>query len=207
MWARAGVLLCAGLLVACQPAGGPGALPTTEPGGGVEPALGAPVSGFPQSLAQLTRRADLVAEEWQDEPVLAEVEVEVDEQGRWSAARAVYLAPDADRFLALEATGGGFSQQRPTLSTLQLQPVTADGLADLPPLPDDAVEPVDLAQSDAAQECGIASPTTVLYATGAPVAWDGVTWTSPPQWRATISDGEAAAAVDVRSGELGRCLE
>jgi hypothetical protein len=202
-------MMCgAAVLLACQPAGGPGAVTTPEAGvGGREPALGAPVSGLPRTLTELVSRTHLLAEEWQDEPVLAEVEVDVDADGRWSAARATYLAPDADRFLSLETSGAGFSQQRPTLSTLQLQPVTAEGLAAVPPLPDDAAEPHDLAQSDAAAECGVGTPTTVLYATGAPVAWDGTTWTRTPEWRATISDGDAAAAVDLVSGELDRCLE
>jgi hypothetical protein len=196
------------LLLACQPAGGPGAVVTPESGaGGREPALGAPVSGLPRPLAELVSRTQLIAEEWQDEPVLVEVEVDVDADGRWSAARVTYLAPDADRFLALETSGGGFSQQRPTLSTLQLQPVTADGLATISQLPDDAAEPHDLAQSDAAAECGVGAPAAVLYATGAPVAWDGTTWTRAPEWRATVSDDEAAAVVDVVGGALDRCLD
>ena len=208
MWARAGAVLCGGLLLAaCQPFGGPGATPTPTTRAGVEPALGAPVAGLPATLPELIERADLVAEEWQDEPVLSEVEVEVDEQGRWTAARVVYLAPDADRFLALESVGEGFSQQRPTLSTLQLQPVTTEGLAAVPDFPADAAEPAALADSEAAQECGVGAPATVLYATGAPVAWDGTTWTAPPDWRATITDGEAAAAVDLRAATLDRCLE
>lgn len=208
MWARAGAVLGVGLLVlACQPAGGPGGAPTPAAQGDREPALGAPVSGLPQTLGELVDRADLLAEEWQDEPVLAEVEVDLDAEGRWSAARVTYLAADADRFLALETSGGSFSQQRPTLATLQLQPVTADGLAAVPEIPDDAAEPGDLAQSSAAQECGVGTATTVLYVTGAPVTWDGTSWTSPPDWRATITDGEAAAAVDVRSGELDQCLQ
>lgn len=207
MWARAGAALCgAVLLLACQPAGGPGAGPTPAASGGLEPALGAPVSGLPRTLGQLVPRAGLLAEEWQDDPVLAEVEVELDAQGRWSAARVTYLAPEADRFLLLETSGGSFSQQRPTLATLQLQPVSADGLAAVPEFPDDAAEPADLAQSAAAQDCGVGMPMTVLYVTGAPVAWDGTSWTRPPDWRATITDGDTAAAVDVRSGALGRCL-
>lgn len=208
MWARAGAALCgAVMLIACQPFGGPGDTPTPHASGAVEPALGAPVSGLPHSLDELVARAQLVAEEWQDEPVLSEVEVEVDAAGTWLAARVVYLAADADRFLALSSSGGGFSQQRPTLSTLQLQPVTADGLAAVPALPEDAAEPTELAQSPAVQECGIGAAMRVLYATGAPVAWDGASWTTQPQWRATLSDGEAAAAVDVASGALTRCLE
>jgi hypothetical protein len=210
MWTRAVVVCGAVALLACQPAGGPNAVATADAGaGGREPALGAPVSGLPRTLAELVSRTHLIAEEWQDEPVLVEVEVDVDADadGRWSAARVTYLAPDADRFLSLETSGGGFSQQRPTLATLQLQPVSADGLATIAPLPGDAAEPHDLAQSDAAAECGVGAPTSVLYATGAPVAWDGTTWTRDPEWRATVSDGEAAAAVDVVGGELDSCLE
>ena len=195
------------MLIACQPFGGPGATPTPRASGALEPALGAPVSGLPRSLGELLTRGQLVAEEWQDEPVLSEVEIQVDAQGQWIAARLVYLAADADRFLALETSGGGFTQQRPTLSTLQLQPVTAAGIASIPALPEDAAAAGELVQSPAVDECGIGAPTTVLYATGAPVAWDGASWTSEPQWRATLSDGTAAAAVDVASGALDRCLE
>jgi hypothetical protein len=208
MWVRVAVALCAVVVLpACQPAGGPGAQSTPEQGSAGEPAIGAPQAGPPGSLSDLVTRADLVAEEWQDEPVLVEVEVSVDADGRWTSARAVYLAADADRFLALDSSGDGFSQQRPTLETLQLQPVSSDGLAAVPPFPADAAEPTDLAQSGAAGECGVGPPATVLYATGAPVAWDGAVWTSPPDWRATVSSDDAVASLDLADGSLTRCLE
>lgn len=209
MWARAATVVCAAaVMAACQPAGGPaGGPPTAVPGAPDEPVLGAPVAGMPATVGELVRRARLVAEEWQDEPVLAEIEVELDAEQRWSAARVMYLAGEADRFLALETAGSGFSQQRPTLATLQSQPVTSEGLAEIPPLPDDVVEPDQLAQSDAAEECGVTVPASVLYVTGAPVAWDGTTWTRPPDWRASVTSDAATAVVDPRTGVLDRCLE
>jgi hypothetical protein len=195
-------------VTACQPAGGPpgGAL-TPAADGDRGPALGAPAAGMPTTLDDLVARAELIAAEWQDETILAEIEVDLDERGAWQSARTMFLAADADRFLALVTAGGGFNQQRPTLSTLQVQPVTAEGITAIPELPPDAAEPQELADGPAAEECGIGVPRTVLYVTGAPVAWDGSAWSRPPEWTATVTSGDAAAAVDVRTAELIRCLE
>ncbi|MPZ73536.1 MAG: hypothetical protein GEU74_09945 [Nitriliruptorales bacterium] len=203
------LLLCAAVLaVACQPAGGPSVGPTALPRTGSERArLGAPDARLPTKLEELRDRTLLLAEEWQDEPVLSEVEVDVDEQHRWTQARAVYLAADADSFLSLVTAGSGFNPQRTTLSTLQVEPVNAEGLAQLPAFPDDALEPKALLESEDTRACGVAAPATVLYATGAPVAWDGMQWTAPPKWRATVTGDDGADAVfDVASG-TGECVE
>lgn len=207
---RAVVLLwCAALLaVACQPAGGPGASPTPTSGAATGSAIGAPPSGLPRTLEQLTQRGLLVAEEWQDEPVLVEIEVDLDDEGRWHGARLVYLAADADRFLALTTAGSGFSQQQPTLSTLEVPPIPAAAVAEIPEFPEGAAAPADLVAVPDVAECGVHMQPTVLYTTGAPVAWDGVTWTSPPAWRATVTahEGDAAAVfADVTGGDV-RCL-
>jgi hypothetical protein len=206
---RVAVAVCcvAVLTAACQLSGGPAAGPSEAPSGGGsnEPQLGAPDESLPATLEELLARGLPVAEEWQDEPVLSEVEVDVDADGSWIGARLVYLAADADRFLSLVATGAGFSQQRTTLSTLQVQPVTADGLAELPRFPKDALEPTALVDTEVVAECGLVRPVTVLYATGAPVAWDGTAWAQAPSWRATVTDDTAAAVLDMTTGE-GECL-
>ena len=206
---RALVVLCCVLTLAvgCQPFGGPGA------GGPAAPSeratgrpLGAPVAGLPATLEDLLTRGHRIAEEWQTEPVLVEVEVDV-AAGRWRDARLVYLAADADRFLQLVATDGGFSQERITLSTLQVEPVPSEGVAQIPAFPDDALEPPDLAAAEPVAACGVSDEASVFYVTGAPVAWDGTAWSRAPEWRATVTapDG-AGATVDV-AGSDAQCLE
>ena len=206
---RVAVALCclSVLAAACQLTGGPGAGPSEVPSGGdsEEPRLGAPDEALPSTLGELLTRGLPVAEEWQVQPVLAEVEVDLDEDNRWLGARLVYLAADADRFLSLVATGGGFSQQRVTLGTLQVQPVTGDGLDEIPELPKAVLAPQTLAAAEAVGTCGVGRPVTVLYSTGAPYAWDGTAWTEAPRWRATITDETAGAVLDVTTGE-GECL-
>ena len=204
---RALLMLCVAVLAtACQLSGGPaarpGAVPTDASDG---PRLGAPEAGLPSTLDELLDRGLRVAEEWQEEPILAEVEVDLDEQRRWTGARLLYVAADADRFLSLVASGSGFSQERLTLSTLQTQPIPAEGLADVPAFPDTVLEPVALLDAEDAAACNVGPPATVLYVTGAPVAWDGVQWTSPPEWRATVTSEAAGAVLDVASGS-GECL-
>lgn len=194
------------LLAGCQLAGGPGDAVTEPPTDAAGRPIGAPPVGMPQTLAELLERGQLLAEEWQDEPVVVEVEVDIDDGGSWSGARLTYLAADADRFLSLVTSGSGFSQQRPSLATFQLQPVTPDGVEQIPQLPEDAAEPAELAASEAAAGCGVEGAATVLYVTGAPVAWDGTSWSAEPSWRANVTDEDApGAALDVTTGE-GDCL-
>lgn len=193
--------------VACQPFGGPGsggaAAPSDRPTG--RP-LGAPVAGPPSTLDELLTRGRRIAEEWQAEPVLVEVEVDV-AAGRWSDARLVYLAADADRFLQLVATDGGFSQERITLSTLQVEAVPSEGVEQIPPFPDDALEPAALAADESVAACGGGDEASVFYVTGAPVAWDGGQWARPPEWRATVTGPDGAGAtVDLAGGDA-QCLD
>ena len=139
--------------------------------------------------------------------MLVEVEVDLDESLAWTAARLTYVTAEADNFLTLVAAGTGFTQQRPTLSTVQAQPLPIEAVAQIEEFPAEAVEPAQLVTSAAAGACDIAAPATVLYITGAPVAWDGTAWSSPPAWRATVitPDG-SGAALDAVSAE-GDCLE
>lgn len=201
------VLSCVAVFaVGCQPAGGPALGPTELPGARSDgPRLGAPEAGLPAQLDDLLIRGRRIAEEWQEAPVLAEVEVDLDDQLRWTGARLTYLAADADRFLALVASGSGFSEQQTTLSTLQAQPVTAEGLDQVPAFPDRALEPATLLEAEDAQACDVRAPASVLYVTGAPVAWDGTQWSAPPQWRVTVTSDEAGAVLDPASG-AGECL-
>lgn len=208
---RAVVVLCAVLVLAvgCQPAGGPGAGPSDVPSDGrTDRPLGAPAAGLPTTLDELLTRGRNRALEWQEEPVLAEVEVDVGEDGAWTAARLTYLAADADRMLQLVAGGGGFTEELPSLASLQIQPVPAEGLADLPDFPEDATAPEDLASAEAAGACGVAGDTTVLYVTGAPVAWDGTAWSAPPEWTVIVTAADGAGArLDLSGAAAGDCLE
>ena len=208
---RAVVVLCCvlTLAVACQPFGGPGTGGSEVPSGvRTDRPLGAPGAGVPSTLGGLIELGNQRAVEWQEEPVLSEVEVDIDETGAWSAARLTYLAADADRMLQLVAAGGGFTEQRPSLASLQLQPVPQEGLDELPEFPTDAAPPEELATSEAAQDCGLSGALTVLYVTGAPIAWDGTQWSTPPQWRVTVAAADGAGAQLTTSGEpAGDCLE
>ena len=208
---RAVVVLCCvlTLVVGCQPAGGPGAGGSEVPSGGrTDRPLGAPGAGLPSTLDGLLELGRQRALEWQEEPVLAEVEVDVTETGTWADARLTYLAPDADRMLQLVASGGGFTEELPSLASLQIQPVPQVGLDELPEFPEDAAAPEELATSEAAQGCGLAGDVTVLYVTGAPIAWDGSQWSSSPEWRVTVAAADGTAAQLTPTGEsAGDCLE
>lgn len=208
---RAAVVLCcvAVLAAGCQPAGGPGAGGSEFPSdGSTARPLGAPAAGAPSSLDELLTRGLKRAEEWQDEPVLAEVEVDVTEAGAWTGSRVTYLAADADRMLQLVASGGGFTQELPSLASLGIQPVPEAGLDELPEFPEDAATPQTLAVSEAAQACDVKGDVTVLYVTGAPVAWDGVQWATPPEWRVTVTGADGAGAqLDIAGAAAGDCLE
>ena len=210
MRARLNLCLLLALAVGCQPSGGPRGAAQTTPAAMASDAIGAPEQGLPSDLPTLVERGQRIAEEWQDEPVLAEVEVDLDAEHRWTGVRLVYLAGDADRMLQLVGAGSGFTQERPSLASLQVPPVPAAALTELPAFPDDAASPADLAGVEAAAECGVEGAATVLYATGAPFAWDGTTWSSPPQWRGIVTAPGAeaeGARVDVVTGAGDGCLE
>ena len=191
------------LAVACQPVDegeldgqpAPGGEAATDP-------VGSPQESLPTSLTTLLAQHQSTAAQWQAGAQVAEIVVELDDEHHWRAVSVLYLAPDADRFLLLEVDGDGMRQQRPTLDGLELAPVPGEALEQLPE-PELLLDPTELL--DAAEEtldaCNVdGGPVTIVYATGAPAAWDGRTWTEPMQWRATIS-GEGAGAVDPTTGE------
>lgn len=196
------------LAAACQPIGGPSVTaPTPGDDGATGRPLGAPDAGVASTLDDLVTRGHAIAEEWQADPVLSEVQVDLDAAGGWSQARLVYVAGDADRMLQLETAGAGFTQQRPSLGTLNIQPVPGEALTEVPAFPDDAMAPQKLATAPAAGECGISGQATVLYTSGAPYAWDGTTWTDPPAWTATVTAaGGSAVRLDPVSGAGDGCL-
>jgi hypothetical protein len=194
--------LLAALGLACQPAEEPDleADAAAEADEGAGDPVGAPDEPLPGDLDALLADLDSTATQWQSEPTVAEIVVELEGEG-WAGATVTYLAPDSDRFLVLRRTPGGTSQERPTLEGFDLLPVSADGL-DAIPGPQGLLNPGELmsAAAEALDGCAVSDPDTVLYSTGAPAAWDGEQWTQPPTWRATIS-GEAAAVVDPQTGE------
>ncbi len=167
--------------------------------------VGSPDQALPATLDELFTALHSTAAQWQNAPVVSEVLVNLDGDGAWREASVTYLAPDADRFLVVQLSAEGTSQEQPTLEGLELSAVPEPALAEVPD-PDGLLDPSALidAAEPTLDECGVgAPPGTVLYASGAPAAWDGERWTEPPQWTATVSF-EATAAVDARSGEPTR---
>lgn len=201
----AGTAACL-LLVACEPAAGPDPDADDTPSSAEEEALGAPAApGMPASLADLQQESATAAAQWQDGSVLVSMDLELDDQRRWTRATATYLAPDADRMYEHVVTPEGTSGNRPTLATLGLLPVAGAALADVPAPPADLTEPAPLLEAavPALEACGAGGqPTAVLYTTGAPVAWDGTRWTQQLRWTATVrTDAGGAIVLDPVSGE------
>lgn len=203
------ILLAAALAVAaCQPAGGPALQPSgDEPAPATsEELLGAPGSGgVPQSIDQLVQLGRERAQTWQDDPVLTELIVEVGEDGAWSSAEVTFAAGEAARLFQVTANAEGISETRPSLATLQLQPVPPEALEDVPELPEDVRTPAALAASEGVRECIGGPGTTVHYTTGAPYAWDGEHWTQDPAWVATVGSGGKTATLNPASGKVGDC--
>ena len=193
------IALFALLLVACQPVDDPD-LDEDDPGGEspAEP-VGAPAHTLPDSLDSLLAELRTTAAQWQADPVVAEVVVEL-EEGQWTSATVTYLAADADRFLLLRSGQEGTTEERPTLEGFELAPVDAAGVTAIPG-PGELLDPDELgeAAAEVLEACGVGEPTSVVYASGAPAAWDGERWTEAPRWRATVA-GEAAALIDATSG-------
>lgn len=200
--------------LACQPVdeleevGGP----STE-ADGVEEAnrRGAPLRGEPGSVAEAIDRAQTEAAQWQDGARLAEVFVDLADDGDFAAVRLTYLAPDAERLLAIRVDEDGTSQERPSLDTFGLAAMPGSALEELPPLPEGAREPSDLlaAAEDALAHCEAPNPTQVLYATEAPQAWDpdSQVWTTELDWTVTVSDEDGAGVVlDPVTAEPAGCL-
>jgi hypothetical protein len=196
-------------LAACQPVDDYGVANRETPPSAAASPLGAPVQGMPADLGELLERATAVAREWQDEPRVAEIRVVLSGRGRWASAEVTYLAPSADRILTVTVSGDGAARELSTLATLNLRPVSARGLALLPELPPEVQEPSALARGARAalRRCGIgAGAEAVLYATGAPVSWNGRRWTAPPAWTATVMTERGGVQVDPLSGDDLRCI-
>jgi hypothetical protein len=195
------------LLTACQPVDGD--LPARDADGPtaspVPPQPGAPSAGSGlTAVAALLSEQATTAAEWQEGAVPVEIDATVAD-GAWTDAAVLYLAPDADRVLRISSGAGGTRQERPTLATLGFFPIPPGALDAVSPLPADALDPPALA--DAAVEpleaCGAGDEVvSVVYASGAPAAWDGERWTSPPAWRAVAwtSDGDGVRLDPVTGG-------
>ena len=202
-----GVLVLSLLLTACQ---------VTDPEGQVEvtagaiaddapePALGSPDEDWPRTTQAMRAFALPEAQTWQDDPVLADFTVFLAE-GEWESVRLTYVAADAERMLVYESTPEQLSLERPLLEGLQLLPVPGAAIAAIEVLPEGALEPVELAEASATAlaDCDAAGEEVraVLYATGAPAAWDGTQWTRTPTWRATVVTDSTGVLVEVESGQ------
>lgn len=207
----AGILLASG----CQPVdevdttAAPDANGTGGAGGTPR---GAPAAGLPGSLSEALSRGNRAAAGWQRNARLAEIVLQVDEDGQFTEGRLTYLAPHADRLLEVEVTPEGTREDRPTLETLDLTPIPEEAVGALPALPEDVQEPAELveASADAFAECDVeGTPSTVIYATGAPLAWDPAsgTWTLPLAWSATVTtDTGAGAVLDPVTAAATDCL-
>ena len=181
------VVLAAAVLTAlgaCQPVDSPRPAGVT-PSASVSEPLGAPEADA-DSFAEALERAHQAAREWQDEPRLAAVEIDLP-RGAVTTSRFTYVAGDAIRMLVVEVRRDGLDQQQPTLATLGVVPVTEDAVAQIPDLPDAVRDP--LALLEAAARCGAPRPRLLLLETGAPYAWDGSTWSESPEWRASAVTG------------------
>lgn len=202
--AVAALALVAFLLVSgCQPVDEVDGDVVPEPdgtGGNGSTPRGAPAAGLPGSLSEALARGERAAAQWQRDARLAEIVLQVDDVGQFTEGRLTYLAPHADRLLEVEVTGDGTREELPTLDALDLAPIPGEALAALPALPDDVRDPAALveASTDAFAECGVeGTPSTVIYATGAPLAWDPAAgaWTLPLDWSATVTTETGAGAV------------
>lgn len=198
------------VLVACQPVDDVGPDPRRTVEQVTQTPLDAPVRGMPTSLAELVERAEPEARAWQDEPVLAEILVDVEAGGGWRRAQLTYVAANADRLLTVTVTADQVSDELTTLDALQLRPVSARAMRQVPALPVDVLQPAELVTRgrEALRACGFrATPTGVLYATGAPAGWNGRRWAAPPEWTATVTSDRGAAQLDAVTGESRGCVE
>lgn len=208
------ILLCLLLgAVACDPAGPPpvGAPGSAVPGADREALLGAPAQGLPDTVAGVLAEVSTTALEWQDDPVLAEIDAGLDDSGALDVVRLTYVAAESERVLEIEATDAGASQQRTTLSTLGIPPdpdvpdelpvIDLAGIEAIPPLPDGLLEPADLvaAGAEALTACDV-DPTALRYATGAPWSWDGTAWTQELVWSVTATQDDRFALLDPTTG-------
>lgn len=206
-WTLLVVLLLA--TAACEPV-----VPGT--GGGDEgtsvastdaPDLGAPVRETPQTVVGALERARPTAQAWQRDPVPVEVVARF-EGGRVVTAEVVFLAGDADRFATVTLEGEVVREVLTTLSTIDVQPISAAGLEEVPEPPDELLDPAPLvaAAADDLAACAIdpQGALTVRYSTGAPYQWEGSAWADDLEWTATVTAGSDEIRVqplDPTSGE------
>lgn len=201
-------------LLGCQPVD---ELENLEPADGREGVegerRGAPATGLPPTLTEALDRADEEAARWQDGARLAEAAVEVDDQDGLTQVRLTYLAADADRLLTVTVGPDGLREQRATLAAFDLTPISGDALDALPALPEGLLEPAALVEAAPAAfaECAVGgAPATVLYASGAPLAWapDAQEWATPLAWTATVTaDNGGGAVLDPVTAETLDCVE
>jgi hypothetical protein len=165
--------------------------------------LGNPAEDWPRTLAAAQAVADQEAHAWQDAPVLVDVTVWLDPTGEWEEVRLTYVAGAAERLLTYRSTPEDLRIERPRLAGLQLPELPTAAVAEIPALPADVLEPVDLAAAAerGLADCGADGPVrAVLYATGAPATWDGTSWTRTPGWQATVFTEAVGVTVDPTSG-------
>lgn len=197
------VAAAAVLVAACQPAQDPlrdG--PADQPGG-------EPSDRMPTTLGELARRASEEAARWQEDPRLVEMRVELDgeDEPSWTSAQATFVAPNGQRLFVVEWGAEGRDEHRPRLAGLGLSPVPEEALDAVPAPPDETAEPGELAgvAEEALADCDFDGPATaVLYASGAPDAWDPEAgrWTPPPAWSATVTNEDGAGVtLDPVTGE------
>lgn len=198
-------------LAACQPVDDLGDPVEESPAPEEADRRGAPPTGLPATLAAALAQADVEAARWQEGARIAETAVELDGD-RLTEVRVTYVAPDADRLLTVTLTEEGLREERPTLGAFDLEPIPGDALAQLPPWPEGLQEPTALVQgSDQAFDvCDVeGAADAVLYASGAPLAWDpdAGDWGVPLGWTATVSGQDGAGVVlDPVSADLLDCL-
>lgn len=193
-------------LAGCQlsEATGPAVVATSEGSVEDDAALGSPEQDWPRTLPALQAFAAPEALAWQDEPVLADVTVWLDEGARWQRVRLTYVAPDAERMMTIRSQPDELRVERPRLAGLQLPELPRQAVEQMVPLPADVQEPAALGEAagQALADCGAAGEPVraVLYATGAPAAWDGSAWSRIPSWRATVVTSSAGVIVDPVTG-------
>lgn len=187
---RGGLGVCAFALVACQPVDDEVDLDQPSPTPDGDPAVSV------TDLDGLLQTTETAAGEWDADARLVELSVSL-EEGEPVSGRATYVAPDAARLLVVDVSEGSVDEQQPTAETLGFEPVPGDALGEVPTPPGDLVEPRDVpeAASDVLDACGVDDAREVLYATGAPAAWDGSSWADSPEWRVTVLDDEGEGAV------------
>lgn len=203
----------AAVLAACQPVDDFDEAVDEDPAAGQVDRRGAPATGLPATLAATLTRTDVEAVRWQEGARIAEVAVEVDGD-RLTEVRVTYVAPDADRLLTVTLTDEGLREERPTLGAFDLESIPAEALGQLPPWPEGLQEPTALVEGSgqAFDACDVeGAPDAVLYASGAPLAWDPEAgdWGVPLGWTATVSTGDDGDGVvlDPVTAEQVDCLE